>query len=76
MLRQGLRKAFPSLENADFLNPQVVEIDDAEKYADYPELGLLNVPVILKNIVVSQTDRDDVCELNDNAPFDNINPDD
>lgn len=73
-LREGLHKLFPSASMDNMPVPEVESIGDASKYSSYPELTLKAVPEILRTLVTGMKENADVRELNNNAPWSNINP--
>lgn len=74
-LHREMAKLFPLLGKEQLPEPAVMKIEEPEKYRDYSELSPEAVPLLLQILTNSRQEKNDVRELNSDAPYDALDPD-
>lgn len=74
-LKNYMSGKFPGRDFSYYTTPDVKEINrmDKSEYQSYPVLDTVAVAKIRKVIDNGMKDKESLCELNSNAPFDDLN---
>lgn len=74
-LQREMARLFPMSGKEQLPEPAVVKIEEPEKYRNYSELNPEAIPLLLQILTNSRQDKNDVSELNSDAPYDALDPD-